>query len=792
MFCILCYVLCLKHVVHVKFFSLQYHPVVQPPSVVPPKPVNRIVNLCSVSSGNFINGRNPKHTGIQVMLSKKGPKNLHRYIEWEFIPAAGNTFNIRSISSGNYLNGRNPEHLGIQVMLTNVNKPQKFDPITNKYFQWRLIPCGGKFAIQSVSSGNYLDGRNPEHRGIKLFLTNRPPQNDKYLQWTIIDVKPLAPIKTRPVFVKPKPIRIVSLGSVSSGNYIDGRNPEHTGIKVFLTNRPPQNDKYLQWKIIPCPNGTVNLQSVSSGNYLNGRNPEHLGIQVMLTNVNKPRKFNPRTNKYFQWRLIKCGAKFAIRSVSSGNYLDGRNPNHTGIKLFLTNRPPQNDKYLQWNITDIVTPTTKPAIMPPPTTKPAIMPLPAPSGPPPGGYPIVGPGGEAPQPPVCPVPVMPVAPVPQPMPMPVPQPAPSGGYATGLIMPPPGSMTKPAIVGPGGVNPQTKPATEPGTLVIGPGGLNLPEPVILGPGGINPNIIQTNIQTQTNVTIQTQTNISYQTQTIEIKPDDPVFKPQIAIDFSKPDSGKNVPHEYIGGATIKPDAPDGCPFALRIEKDGQYVKIPDFNIAPGKMPNCTLVIAIYIQSIVAGSMGWVISSGYDRAIVMHDSRFNPTPPPVGKWIQVVVTYTQGKPSYFYVDGQKAPNSHVDQPGNGSPDLYIGRPAQYGNHWSDCWIKEVMCYNFALTEIQIKILFMLFKWTSTMTYLIKPAIVGPGGDVDSDSDSDDDSLGCLDDNGEIKFGDSDSDSDSDTDSDSDDDDLDESDVSSSLLFSIFSFSKSFLS
>ena len=94
----------------------------------------------------------------------------------------------------------------------------------------------------------------------------------------------------------------------------------------------------------------TNIRSVSSGNYLDGRNPEHTGIQVMLTNA-KGR--NPATIKYLQWKLIQFGDTFAIRSVSSGNYLDGRNPEHTGVQLGLTNRNPKGDKYLQWRINTV-------------------------------------------------------------------------------------------------------------------------------------------------------------------------------------------------------------------------------------------------------------------------------------------------------------------------------------------------------------------------------------------------------------------------------------------------------
>ena len=150
--------------------------------------------------------------------------------------------------------------------------------------------------------------------------------------------------------IEPKTSYRHTIQSVSSGNYLDGRNPEHTGIQVMLSNsrgRNPATDGYFQWELIPAANHSYNIRSISSGNYLDGRNPEHTGIQVMLNNS---RGRNPATDRYFQWKFIRFGDTYAIRSVSSGNYLDGRNPEHTGIQLFLTNRNPNGDNYLQWRI----------------------------------------------------------------------------------------------------------------------------------------------------------------------------------------------------------------------------------------------------------------------------------------------------------------------------------------------------------------------------------------------------------------------------------------------------------
>jgi len=93
------------------------------------------------------------------------------------------------------------------------------------------------------------------------------------------------------------------------------------------------------------PKGIVNIRSVSSHNYLDGRGPEHTGPTVYLTNR------NPLGDKYLQWEIIPYGETFALRSVSSRNYLDGRGPEHTGPTVYLTNRNPLGDTYLQWEVT---------------------------------------------------------------------------------------------------------------------------------------------------------------------------------------------------------------------------------------------------------------------------------------------------------------------------------------------------------------------------------------------------------------------------------------------------------
>ena len=88
-------------------------------------------------------------------------------------------FGNNKYASGNFIDAGCDPSLknGPYIAMTNC------DPQSEKGLNWTIIPLGGhKYAIKSCSTGYYLDGRNPDHTGANLFLTNRhEPQSDKYL-----------------------------------------------------------------------------------------------------------------------------------------------------------------------------------------------------------------------------------------------------------------------------------------------------------------------------------------------------------------------------------------------------------------------------------------------------------------------------------------------------------------------------------------------------------------------------------------------------------------------------------
>ena len=82
----------------------------------------------------------------------------------------------------------------------------------------------------------------------------------------------------------------------------------------------------------------IAIKSVSSGLYLDGRRGESNPLMT---------KRPPRGDVYLNWTLEDLGNNiYAIRSVSSHLYLDGRNASDSDP--LMTNRQPIGDNYLQW------------------------------------------------------------------------------------------------------------------------------------------------------------------------------------------------------------------------------------------------------------------------------------------------------------------------------------------------------------------------------------------------------------------------------------------------------------
>ena len=178
---------------------------------------------------------------------------------------------------------------------------------------------------------------------------------------------------------------------------------------------------------------------------------------------------------------------------------------------------------------------------------------------------------------------------------------------------------------------------------------------------------------------------------------------------------------------MKDGAPGVVSRALRIDSDGPLVVFPNLDISASKMPELSMIIDFYLESIPEGSKGWLLNhdnGGYDRALVLHDERFNGithgvgypagpvydtyTTPETGKWIQMVVTYRQGGECAVFVSNEKAPITHEGRNNDGSSSLILGRVLKYPNHWCDCWIKGVSVYDKGLSDEEVDAVFGKFK------------------------------------------------------------------------------------
>jgi len=196
-----------------------------------------------------------------------------------------------------------------------------------------------------------------------------------------------------------------------------------------------------------------------------------------------------------------------------------------------------------------------------------------------------------------------------------------------------------------------------------------------------------------------------------------LIQPHVQIDFSQ-DSLSNTNYILHEGAQIQGPAPIGISKALRIDRDGPYATIPNVNIGPSAMPECTLMIGLYLESI-ANKRGWVFGhemSGYDRTILIHDERFgggvasalgynwNPWSSsqgnaPTKEWVHVTAVFRQGGDSYVFLNGIRSENTSIGDNSEGLGELWIGR-ASWGGHWVDSWIKEVKVFNSALNDAQV--------------------------------------------------------------------------------------------
>jgi hypothetical protein len=153
------------------------------------------------------------------------------------------------------------------------------------------------------------------------------------------------------------------------------------------------------------------------------------------------------------------------------------------------------------------------------------------------------------------------------------------------------------------------------------------------------------------------------------------------------------------------------------EFDGSNSKTIDceYNISPSRHPKLSIEVVFYYEG--KDGLGWIVGSdngGYDRAVIISDTRFggiaqgigrsynsNIDYPSTGAWHHVVIVYDQNvnNGSFLTLDGAKG--NTITANNNESRDSFsIGGDNQHNNHSFDGYIRKVAVYDKALSDNDI--------------------------------------------------------------------------------------------
>jgi len=212
------------------------------------------------------------------------------------------------------------------------------DPPEKQYWQVEeLQDYLGKVYIKNIHYNEYLYASKNNYKA----YTWQPGDTKKEEGiWIFEDLKVSGDVKR--------------IRSVSSGNYLKGRATINDGKTIVLSKLEPEYPHYYDWYLIKLGDGIYNIKSKTSNMYLDGR-PEGIGNgpHVCLWHLSDKKA---RTLNFFKWQItehmFEGHKRYAIQSVSSRLYLDGRNPEHVGSNMLYLRRSsnPQGDKYFMWDL----------------------------------------------------------------------------------------------------------------------------------------------------------------------------------------------------------------------------------------------------------------------------------------------------------------------------------------------------------------------------------------------------------------------------------------------------------
>jgi len=286
-------------------------------------------------------------------------------LNWQLINVGkddvGDKFAIKNVQDGNYLDGRNPEHVGDELLLTDrdpLNDMTQHLFKGSEYLWWYLVDVGnGKIAIKSFTSGNYLDGRyaNSESRTDAHLTSSNNPSNDANLHWTLEYVREWDDMEWFSS-ASLRPSQRFALKSLSSQNYLYDRECSRNydvNNDAYTESGPPDNDPGYEFQITKSDDGyafTTRFDLRPGGCHLDGRHP---GVTP-----GPELKFAGKSLQdlrfYFTWYPINLGSnRFALKSHSSGLLLNGRNAQDAGLNgawLDGSGDDPATNSHLQWHL----------------------------------------------------------------------------------------------------------------------------------------------------------------------------------------------------------------------------------------------------------------------------------------------------------------------------------------------------------------------------------------------------------------------------------------------------------
>lgn len=157
-------------------------------------------------------------------------------------------------------------------------------------------------------------------------------------------------------------------------------------------------------------------------------------------------------------------------------------------------------------------------------------------------------------------------------------------------------------------------------------------------------------------------------------------------------------------------------YSVRMDSSDDNFLFP-LDVGPDKMPKATFEIWAYLDKVTPNSFGWLMGAengGCDRYIILHDKRINGAGPsckaigqqggwglgnaPTGQWSHLVAVYTQGGPSYMFLNGKKS--KVITTKHDGHPAfLMIGAPYKSG-HLAAVHVASARVYNDVLSDDEI--------------------------------------------------------------------------------------------